>query len=68
MLTFAEELVLLGLDDEGEFLPVSEPTMECALVGAVLMDLVFSRGMVRANGYSSSLQSRIYPTTKRTSG
>ena len=28
MLTFAEELVLLGLDEEGEFLPVSEPTME----------------------------------------
>ena len=43
MLTFAEELVLLGLDEEGEFLPVSEPTMECALVGAVLMDLSFAR-------------------------
>ena len=42
MLTFAEEILLLRLDDEGEFLPVSESAMECALVGAVLMDLSFA--------------------------
>ena len=43
MLTFAEEILLLRLDDEGEFLPVSESAMECVLVGAVLMDLSFAR-------------------------
>ena len=43
MLTFAEEILLLRLDDEGEFLPVSERAMECVLVGAVLMDLSFAR-------------------------
>ena len=43
VLTFAEEILLLRLDDEGEFLPVSERAMECVLVGAVLMDLSFAR-------------------------
>ena len=43
MLTFAEEILLLRLDDEGEFLPVSESAMECVLLGAVLMDLSFAR-------------------------
>ena len=43
MLTFAEEILLLRLDGEGEFLPVSESAMECVLVGAVLMDLSFAR-------------------------
>ena len=43
MLTFAEEILLLSLDDEGELLPVPESTMASVLVGAVLMDLAFAR-------------------------
>ncbi len=40
MLRFAEEIMLLLLDDEGgEFLRVSETSLQCALAGAVLMDL-----------------------------
>ncbi len=40
MLTFAEELLLLLLDDtEGDFVPVPEGAMQYALAGAVLMDL-----------------------------
>ncbi len=43
MLTFAEEILLLMLDDEdGSFLPVRESAVEYALAGAVLMDLAFS--------------------------
>ncbi|MDE0226663.1 MAG: GPP34 family phosphoprotein, partial [Gammaproteobacteria bacterium] len=41
MLTFTEEMLLLLGDDEGEFLPVREHAFECALAGAVLMDLAF---------------------------
>ncbi len=40
MLRFAEEVMLLLLDDEdGSFLPVPEWSVQCALAGAVLMDL-----------------------------
>ncbi len=40
MLRFAEEIMLLLLDDEGgEFLHVSDWSLRCALAGAVLMDL-----------------------------
>ena len=40
MLTFAEEIVLLLLDDRsGEFVPVPPWSRKCALAGAVLMDL-----------------------------
>ena len=40
MLRFAEEIMLLLLDDEnGDFAPVSELSLQCALAGAVLMDL-----------------------------
>ena len=40
MLTFAEEILLLLLDDEsGEFVPVPAWSRQCALAGAVLMDL-----------------------------
>ena len=43
MLTFAEEILLLMLDDEdGTFLPVRESTVEYVLAGAVLMDLAFA--------------------------
>ena len=43
MLTFAEEILLLLLDDEnGAFVPVSESVVGCALAGAVLMDLAFA--------------------------
>jgi len=43
MLTFAEEIMLLLLDDEdGVFVPIAESTVECALAGAVLMDLAFA--------------------------
>ena len=41
MLTFAEDLLLLALDDEGEFVPVPQNTMRYALAGAVLMELAF---------------------------
>ena len=40
MLRFAEEIMLLLLDDNsGDFAPVSELSLQCALAGAVLMDL-----------------------------
>ena len=40
MLTFAEEILLLLLDDEsGEFVPAPAWSRRCALAGAVLMDL-----------------------------
>ena len=43
MLTFAEEILLLTLDDEdGVMLPIRESTMEYVLTGAVLMDLAFA--------------------------
>ena len=43
MLTFAEEILLLMLDDEdGAFLPIRESTVECVLAGAVMMDLAFA--------------------------
>ena len=41
MLTFTEEMLLLLGDEEGELLPVREHAFECALAGAVLMDLAF---------------------------
>ena len=40
MLTFAEEIVLLLLDDKsGKFVPTPIWSRKCALAGAVLMDL-----------------------------
>ncbi len=40
MLRFAEEIMLLLLDDDGgEFVRVPEWSLQCALAGAVLMDL-----------------------------
>ena len=46
MLTFAEEILLLLLDDEsGEFAPVPAWSRQCALSGAVLMDLAL-RGRI----------------------
>ena len=40
MLRFPEEIILLLLDDEGgNFVRVPEWSMQCALAGAVLMDL-----------------------------
>ena len=40
MLTFAEEILLLLLDDKsGEFVPVPTWSRQCALAGATLMDL-----------------------------
>ena len=40
MLRFAEEIMLLLLDDaSGDFAPISELSLQCALAGAVLMDL-----------------------------
>ena len=41
LLTFSEEMLLLLGDEEGEFLPIREHAFECALAGAVLMDLAF---------------------------
>ena len=43
MLTFVEETCLLLLDEKtGEFLPIHSNILECALVGAVLVDLAFA--------------------------
>ena len=43
MLTFAEEILLLMLDDEdGTFLPTRTSAVEYVLAGAVLMDLAFA--------------------------
>ena len=43
MLTFAEEILLLMLDDEdGTFLPTRTSAVEYVLAGAVLLDLAFS--------------------------
>lgn len=43
MLTFVEETCLLLLDEEtGDFLPIHPNILECALVGAVLVDLAFA--------------------------
>ena len=43
MLTFAEEILLLLLEDKkGTFLPVTRHALGHALVGAVLMDLAFA--------------------------
>ncbi len=43
MLRFAEEIMLLLLDDQdGSFLPIPEWSMQCALGGAVLMDLALA--------------------------
>lgn len=43
MLTFVEETCLLLLDEEsGELLPIHPNILECALVGAVLVDLAFA--------------------------
>ncbi len=42
MLTFTEEVLLLLGDDEGSFLPVQRHAFECALSGAVLLDLAFA--------------------------
>ncbi len=43
MLRFAEEIMLLLLDDQdGSFLPIPEWSMQCALAGAVLMDLALA--------------------------
>ena len=42
MLTFAEELILLLTDEDGALLPIQKDAFECALAGAVLMDLAFA--------------------------
>ena len=42
-LTFAEEILLLTVDDNGtQRMPIPEGTMEYVLIGAVLMDLAFA--------------------------
>ena len=42
VLTFTEEILVLLGDEEGAFLPIREHAFECALAGAVLMDLAFA--------------------------
>ena len=42
MLTFTEEILLLLGDEGGVFLPVEKHAFDCALAGAVLMDLAFA--------------------------
>lgn len=41
MLTLAEEILVLLIDEEGAFLPVSKHVLKRTLTGAVLMDLAF---------------------------
>ena len=43
MPTFAEQLILLLNDEHGVLLPIQRDAFECALAGAVLMDLAFAR-------------------------
>ena len=43
MLTFVEELMLLLNDEDGAPLSVQKDAFECAIAGAVLMDLAFAR-------------------------
>ena len=43
MLTFSEEMLVLLLEDaHGTFVPIPRTSIECALAGAVLMDLAFA--------------------------
>ncbi len=42
MHTFTEEILLLLGDEDGAFLPIRQHAFECALAGAVLMDLAFA--------------------------
>ena len=42
MLTFTEEMLLLLGDENGAFLPIRQHAFECALAGAVLLDLAFA--------------------------
>ena len=42
VLTFTEEILLLLGDEDGAFLPIRQHAFECALAGAVLMDLAFA--------------------------
>lgn len=42
MLTFAEELILLLHGEDGSLLPIHRDALDCALAGAVLMDLAFA--------------------------
>ncbi len=42
MLTFTEEILLLLGDEEGLFLTIKKHAFECALAGAILMDLAFA--------------------------
>ena len=42
MLTFAEEILLLMLNDDGVLLPIRGGSVEHVLAGAVLMDLAFA--------------------------
>ena len=42
MVTFSEEMLLLLLNDDGEFAPIQSERLSCALAGAVLMDLAFA--------------------------
>ena len=42
MLTFTEEILLLLGDEDGAFLPIRQHAFECALAGAILMDLAFA--------------------------
>lgn len=42
MLTFVEELLLLTANEDSELVPMQEDQYECAIAGAVLMDLAFA--------------------------
>ncbi len=43
MFTFSEQILILLLEDErGTFMPIPRTSFECALAGAVLMDLAFA--------------------------
>ena len=42
MLTFTEEILLLLGDEDGALFPIRQHAFECALAGAVLIDLAFA--------------------------
>jgi len=62
VLTFAEEIMLLLLDDErGTLIPIPDASLKCALSGAVLMDLAL------ANRVDSDLE-RLFVVDKTPTG
>ena len=57
MLRFAEELLLLLLDEQsGDLITLPAQTLDLALAGAVLMDL--QRGIAHRHGFGRAISGR----------